>query len=231
MEVFLKHIAYQEIDLMILFPGLLFTVMPRTRRLRNYRALLLSIAVTSLLFLAWDFVAVKVGTWGFNPEYVMPFRVIDLPVEEIEFFFVVPFSSLVFYDVYNVVVHTKLRVGRRAFVAAGVASALSSLAFADHSYTFVVLIYLGASLVVSSLLDPDMLNSLSFWLFIATTYVPFIVFDYFLTSIPVVVYGEGATVGIRVLTIPIEDFLYSFSMFVFYALFYRLFSRSVVRSG
>ncbi|BCU69643.1 lycopene cyclase domain-containing protein [Stygiolobus caldivivus] len=231
MEIFLKHLAYQEIDLMILLPGIVFTIIPWTRRLRNYRAILPAIGLTALLFLIWDFIAVKVGTWNFNPEYVLPFRVIDLPVEEVEFFFVVPFSSLVFYEVYDVKVKAKLHIKKEVFTALGSIILASSLLFISHSYTFVVLIYLGASFIISSFIDPEMLNSLSFWLFVLTTYAPFLVFDYFLTSLPIVIYGKGATVGVSVTTIPVEDFLYSLSMFIYYALFYRLFTRSVVRSG
>lgn len=231
MEIFLKHLAYEEIDLMILLPGVVFTIIPWTRRLRSYRAILSAISLTALLYLIWDFIAVKIGTWGFNPEYVLPIRVIDLPIEEIEFFFVVPFSSLVFYEIYDLKVKTKLHIKRGVFTLLGGSIALSSILFFTHSYTFVVLIYLGLAILLSSFLDPDMLRSLSFWLFIVTTYVPFLVFDYFLTSLPVVIYGKGAIIGIRVTTIPIEDFLYSLSMFIYYALFYRVFSRSVIRSG
>lgn len=231
MEIFLKHLAYEEIDLMILLPGIVFTLMPWTRRLRNYRAIFPAISLTALLYLIWDFIAVKIGTWNFNSQYVMPYRVIDLPIEEVEFFFVVPFSSLVFYEIYDLKVKAKLHVRREVFTLLGVFITLCSAMFYTHSYTFVVLIYLGFGFILSSFLDPDMLRSLSFWLFVVTTYIPFLVFDYFLTSLPVVIYGRGAILGIRVTTIPVEDFLYSLSMFIYYALFYKVFSRSVIRSG
>ena len=46
-----------------------------------------------------------------------------------------------------------------------------------------------------------------------------------LTGLPVVVYGEAATTGVRFITIPLEDFFYNFGLLGFYLFFFRLFLR------
>jgi lycopene cyclase domain-containing protein len=48
------------------------------------------------------------------------------------------------------------------------------------------------------------------------------VFDYFLTSLSVVVYGPHSIVGVRITTIPVEDAVYSFSTMNLYTSFYRV---------
>ncbi|MCI2415618.1 MAG: lycopene cyclase domain-containing protein [Candidatus Aramenus sp.] len=63
---------------------------------------------------------------------------------------------------------------------------------------------------------------LGLWTFVGLTYVPFFVFDYFLTSLSVVVYGPHSIVGVRITTIPVEDAVYSFSTMNLYTSFYRV---------
>ena len=46
--------------------------------------------------------------------------------------------------------------------------------------------------------------------------VPFVVFNYLLTSTVIVHYSPEAIWGVRVTTIPLEDFFYNFSMLSFY---------------
>ena len=52
--------------------------------------------------------------------------------------------------------------------------------------------------------------------------IPFLIVNYLLTSIPAVTYNETAFSVIRFITIPYEDFLYSFSMISLWILFYEL---------
>jgi hypothetical protein len=61
--------------------------------------------------------------------------------------------------------------------------------------------------------------------------IPFMIFNYLLTSIPIVTYapnaiwgGDGLWNG-RFFTIPIEDFFYNFSMLSFYLLLYLYFKK------
>jgi lycopene cyclase domain len=214
-------LAYLEIDLMIALPGLLSCLVPFLRRTRDFGSLGISIALTALLFIAWDELAVAWGTWAFNGQWVLSFRVGDLPIEEVLFFVVVPFSSLLFYDLLKGRLRGKFNISRRWIVLSAIVELILALVWRDHSYTWVVLVYLASGTLLSLWLDPNLLRLQSFWGFVGLTYIPFLVFDYLLTSIPIVIYGRGATLGIRVTTIPVEDFIYSMAMFIFYAMFYR----------
>jgi lycopene cyclase domain-containing protein len=48
----------------------------------------------------------------------------------------------------------------------------------------------------------------------------FILFNYILTSLPVVIYSPSAVPGVRFMTIPLEDFFYNFTMISVYPAFY-----------
>ncbi|MCH4814726.1 MAG: lycopene cyclase domain-containing protein [Saccharolobus sp.] len=206
------------IDSIIFFPTLILSLFVK----RNYVNLLKSIVIVSPLYLFWDFLATWRDSWSFNPKYVIGIYIIDLPIEEVMFFLVTPFATLLIFDF----IRNKVRDAEIKWIpkTIGISIPLLSLSLPfvyTYSYTFIDLIYLIMSLTISLLIARDLLISRNFWIFIGLSYIPFLVFDYFLTSDPIVVYGPHSILGIRFITIPIEDFIYSFSMITLYTLFYK----------
>jgi len=61
---------------------------------RNWRALFYSIALIVLIFGSWDVFATYRGHWYFNPEGTYSLRIINLPLEEVLFFVVIPFCCV-----------------------------------------------------------------------------------------------------------------------------------------
>ncbi len=51
-----------------------------------------------------------------------------------------------------------------------------------------------------------------FWVFWCVMFVLIFIINGYLTWRPIVLYGEGHYLGIRLFTIPVEDFLYGFSL-------------------
>jgi lycopene cyclase domain-containing protein len=69
--------------------------------------------------------------------------------------------------------------------------------------------------VLTAAFRPGLLASRHFWLAMLLTYVPFLISNGLLTAIPIVVYNDTEIWGVRVYTIPLEDFFYSFSLLGF----------------
>jgi len=67
---------------------------PGLRLYRNLAAMASSIAVVLLVFGGWDVYATWRGHWYFNPSAVWGFRIINLPLEEVLFFVVIPFCCI-----------------------------------------------------------------------------------------------------------------------------------------
>ena len=62
---------------------------------RRPRRLVRALAIPVVLFVVWDVIAISRGDWGFNPAYVTGWRLpLNLPVEELVFFLVIPVCSL-----------------------------------------------------------------------------------------------------------------------------------------
>ena len=75
-------------------------------------------------------------------------------------------------------------------------------------------------MAVMEALDPATLRSRNFWAALGLTYVPFLIANGLLTGIPIVLYDDAHNLGIRVGSIPLEDFIFSFSMMALSALAY-----------
>ena len=72
----------------------LLSFWPALKFYRNIRALLITIALIVVIFGSWDVLATFRGHWFFNPEGVWDMRLINLPLEEVLFFVVIPFCCI-----------------------------------------------------------------------------------------------------------------------------------------
>jgi len=71
-----------------------------------------------------------------------------------------------------------------------------------------------------SLFYKGIMVRLAFWAYLISGFLLFILFNYFLTSLPVVIYSPSAVSGVRFLTIPLEEVFYNFTMMSVYLAFY-----------
>jgi lycopene cyclase domain-containing protein len=110
--------------------------------------------------------------------------------------------------------------------------------FYQQDYTILALLSVSAFLFIAATWYKDLLESRNFWMYILLSFVAFIVFNYILTSTPIVLYNPdaiwGGTVNQvwygRFITIPFEDFFYNFSLLSFYLLVYQIFKRRWLRA-
>lgn len=61
--------------------------------------LIFSLLFPFAVFIAWDAFAVSRGHWSFNEKYITGIYIINLPVEEILFFLIIPFCALFTWEV------------------------------------------------------------------------------------------------------------------------------------
>ena len=80
--------------LVVLIGPLVLNLLPISLLPRVRKPVFLSILITLLIFSLWDIYAVYSGHWEFNSNYITNLRLINLPIEEVLFFAVVPFACL-----------------------------------------------------------------------------------------------------------------------------------------
>ena len=78
---------------------------PPLRIYKNIRALLYSITLILVIFGTWDVFATFRGHWYFNPNGVWELRIVNLPIEEVLFFVIIPFCCIFTWEVINYIKH------------------------------------------------------------------------------------------------------------------------------
>ena len=187
------------------------------------RPLIIAIFFVGIYFVGWDVFATHRGHWSFNPIYVYDFKIFGLPLEEILFFITVPYSCLFVFEsiIYFIGDKQFFRPKKIIFLVIGVLITLAAFGMINKEYTFLAIISVGLTIIFGCLLNSKIFSSTSYWIYIILTLLLFLIFNYILTSIPVVQYSQNAITGFRFITIPIEDFLFNFSMLTNYLLLYK----------
>ena len=212
---------YLIIDLVIVAGPLLFSFWPPVRYYRRWPALLFAAATAGTVYILWDNWVTARGDWGFNPDHLMGVHIFALPLEEVLFFLVVPFSCIFIYEVLRAYSRERT-LGFTRGAALGLALVFFAGAglFSGQGYTFLVLASCGLFFLAAAFVGLHLLRSRRYWLYILISYLPFLIFNGMLTAIPVVTYNPEAIWGPRITSIPLEDFFYSYSMLSFYLLAY-----------
>jgi len=193
---------------------------------RKWGPLAGSILVIAPIYIVWDAVATDRGDWWFNEEHTSGITILGLPIAEVLFFLVVPYACIFIYEVLLYYLgDQELPFNRWAYVAIAVVLLVLAVVFIDQYYTATVLVFTAAFLYIAAVLYPSILRARAYWQYTLMSLVPFFMVNYFLTSIPIVLYSDEATWGTRISTIPVEDMIYNFSMLSLYLLVYLYLKR------
>lgn len=183
--------------------------------LHKIKFLISGFLVSSIPHLIWDIFATKNGDWSFNAKYILGISILGLPIEEILFFFTVPFSCMfVWESVLFLVKEKKIKVNVDIFFLIGTISFIVSFFTFNLPYTrtaFFVFALLNFYIYIKT---PILIFKNTFYLALALFLVLFLISNTFLTAIPIVLYSSEAILNIRIGSIPIEDFLFNFTFLV-----------------
>ena len=195
---------------------------PQIRRISQWRLKLLTNGIVMIPYVIWD-VLVTGSHWQFNKAYTLDFRLLGLPIEEWLFFITVPFGCLLVWETLPEKRLSRLRSHLR-HIRTGLYTALPIglwIFSTGHQYTGLVLCCFGIVGAVDRVLKTDLLLQPKTYIYLAIVSGLILVFNGYLTARPVVLYGEAFQSGYRILTIPVEDFGYGFTLTLFNAMLYE----------
>lgn len=166
----------------------------------------------AIFYIVWDSWFTSLGVWSFNENYITGVKFFGLPLEEILFFFVVPYCCTFIYECircyFPEIENTKL--GGLILKLLAAALFLISLVLHNKYYTFYTFLF--TSLFISIIYVFRnyfrQFNSAVFLIAYIIILIPFLVVNGFLTAIPVVLYNDAQNLAFRIYTIPFEDILY-----------------------
>jgi lycopene cyclase domain-containing protein len=213
------HYLYLLINLFSLLPTLLFSFHPKIKFYQRWPQLLPSILTVAVVFIVWDFYYTSLGVWGFNPSYLTGFYIGNLPIEEILFFLCIPYACLFTYFCFSIMVKQDyLKKSEKAITLLLITGLmLTGIFFYPNLYTSVTFFLLSLMLfVLQFVYRVSWLSRFYFaYLFLM---IPFLIVNGILTGTgleqPVVWYNPNEMIGLRLLSIPVEDVFYGLLMLI-----------------
>jgi len=205
--------SYLLINFLTIFFPVILSFDKRVQFFKSWKFIFPGLFITGLLFLLWDYIFTVYGVWSFNPEYIIGFYILNLPLEEILFFVTVPFACIFVYECLNYYVKKDLLQDFSTYITYALTgfSVLMLLLYYDRVYTLITFGLLAVVLIfVQFVVKSKMLSR--FYLAYLVSLIPFYIVNGILTSVPIVMYNDAENIAFRVGTIPLEDHFYSMSM-------------------
>ena len=184
-----------------------------------------SIILVAIIFCVWDIIATGIF-WKFNPTYILGWRIAGVPVEEVMFFFSVPYACLFLWENLSVG-RERIRYATQLTLFIIFVSMICGGIFILNNkyYTGIDLLVFGLVLALDWITKINVFFTRKGLLFGGLVVVLTFIFNLYLTVRPVVEYFHGMKTNINIITIPIEDFVYGLSLILFVVVFYEVFNR------
>lgn len=202
---------------------------------KTWKAFGLATLGTLAVFIPWDVWFTDRGVWGFNPEHLLGIDLINLPLEEWLFFISIPyactftFACLKHYVKHSPSASTITALNRSVAIGLALVVMLQYLITKEvHDYTLSACAMSIALLV----LQQRVLKQASlgwFWIAYPILVIPFLIANGVLTGLEfytypliltdpeaitdhIVWYNNAENMGVRVFSVPVDDFVYGFAL-------------------
>ncbi|WP_460559255.1 lycopene cyclase domain-containing protein [Ferruginibacter profundus] len=179
---------------------------------KNWKYLFPAMLLPASLYIVWDFYFTGKGVWHFNENYITGIKIYNLPVEEVLFFFIVPYCCVFIYECirsYFPKIKDKATADVILMVLALILWITGIICYQKYytSWTF-IFNALFIAIIYSFRKYFKTFDAASFLVAYSIMLIPFLIVNGFLTAIPVVLYNNAENVGLRIYTIPFEDTFY-----------------------
>lgn len=184
---------------------------------KQWKYLIPSIVAIALFYIVGDIYFTKIGVWGFNRTHLSNIFLFKLPIEEWLFFLAIPYASIFLHDVlhaYFPSFQLPIYVSKRLSIFFFLMALVTLLLNLDKAYTVYILTIFIIIITVSYFDKSDTISR--FYCTFLIILIPFVLVNGVLTGAftaePVVWYDHSENLNLRFITIPIEDFIYGFTM-------------------
>lgn len=223
-----ERYLYLALDLgSLLFP-LVFSFYTKAKFYKEWRHVLPAIVIVAAVFILWDEWFTQLGIWGFNTRYLTGMYVGSLPIEELLFFFCIPYACMFVYFTLNHLFEKDYLAYSEKYVTGVLLIFLvaSGIVYIDRWYTSITFLCLAIFLFLLKWLGkPTYLSR--FYLSYLFILVPFFLINGVLTGSwieeEIVWYANTENSGIRIGTVPFDDLFYNMLMLLLITSLYEWF--------
>jgi lycopene cyclase domain-containing protein len=192
---------------------------------KKWRYLFPAMLLPAALYILWDMYFTARGVWHFNQNYITGIKLYNLPVEEVLFFFIVPYCCVFIYECIRTYFP---RLKNKP--AADVILMLLALALWMTGIIFYNKYYTSWTFILNAVFITTLyffrnyfkaFDATSFLVSFCIMLIPFLIVNGFLTAIPVVLYNDAENLGFRIYTIPFEDTFYGMLLILMTVVIYE----------
>ena len=202
---------YLIINLGTIVVPFIFSFHPRLQFYKKWKYYFPAMLITAVVFILWDEAFTIMEVWGFNKTYVTGIFIGSLPLEEVLFFFCIPYACLFTYEAFKTLLTKPFKGGRIISIVLIVISLAIAATNISQWYTTTTFFGLALVLAIDLIFEKGNDRALFFATYLILLF-PFFVVNGTLTGsfikAPVVRYNDNENLGIRLGTIPVEDIFY-----------------------
>ncbi len=226
----MKPYTYLIINFLTVIVCFIFSFDRRIQFHKQFPAFIKAAVLVAVPFIVWDSWFTRLGVWWFNPDYTVGWEVAGLPLEECLFFICIPFSCVFTFFCFEKFFHLDWAAAfNTVLVFVSVIGCVTmALVHADKLYTFVTAIVTALTLIyLHFFARVDWIAKASIIFF--SLLLGFFPVNGVLTGTglesPIVNYRANDFLNIRMLTIPVEDAVYGYTLFLLNIYFFKLFQQ------
>lgn len=205
-----NHLTYLFLILITIVGPIALSFDKKVAFYKNWKHFALAMLTPTVIYIIWDIWFTKIKVWSFNPQFVCGNWFASLPIEEYLFFIIIPYACLFIYDCLKVYLPS-FSLNKRLKPTVFLLMAISIFVICvnpTHLYTTVTFGFLFVTLAVL-LLTRNTKHLSHIFLAWIIALLPMSYVNGVLTGKPVLIYNDAQNLGIRIGTIPLEDFFYN----------------------
>ena len=199
---------------------------------QKFKVLSKSISLSSFIFIIWDIIFTYNSLWGFNEKFISGLYIFNLPIEEVLFFFIIPFCCLFtshILEKYDIIF---IRCNNWKIFHQILIFTFFLLALVNFSKMYTFVCFISLSIILFFIKNSKIsINYNLFYSNFVLMLIPFLLVNGSLTGSffnqTVVWYDISEILNIYIFTIPIEDAVYCYQLLLINSIFYNYYNYKI----
>lgn len=218
--------TYLLVNFFTILVPFVFSFHPKLKFHKTWSAFFPAVFFTGFVFVLWDMLFTHLGVWGFNDRYLTGIEIGNLPVEEVLFFFCIPYACVFTFHCLDLFMGKTGTPKMQRFITLLLVAFLLVFGIIHFSRSYTATTFISFALLLLFAEFVLKVNWLTrFYVIYSVLLIPFFIVNGILTGSwieeQVVWYNAEEFMNFRIGTIPVEDAFYGAELILMNLLIYR----------
>ena len=225
--IFDNKYTYFWVDFLCIFFPFVFSFTKKFDFHKDWKYYFPANFIVAFIFILWDIYKTQGGVWWFDQKYTLGINIYNLPIEEIFFFICIPYACIFTYYCFKKHIKINNLVKSISQFALWLPMIAVAFLFYDRLYPMITFTLLGISWILLKKYKPDFYPY--FFIVYIIMFFPFFLSNGILTggfiNRSIVNYNPEEIIGLRLYTIPFEDYFYGMLLILWTIWLYEYFKK------